>query len=149
MQRFGLIVIAVVAILACGQSVGVSAAGGFTRPAFYNEWHRGEVGIPNFWGPLSTAHDGAMEPYKEAAGGQRVIQYFDKTRMELTNPATGTVTNGLLTVEMATGQMQTGDASFETRPAARINVAGDPGSAGVTYADLAPPEVRKTSPCGA
>jgi len=137
MQRFKFIVIGAIATLFCGQSINVSAAGGFTSPAFYNEWHHGEVGIPNFWGPLSTARDGVMEPYKEAPGGQRVVQYFDKTRMELTNPATGTVTNGLLTVEMATGQVQIGDASFDTRSAARTNVAGDPGSTGVTYADLA------------
>lgn len=139
MQRSKFTIIgAVIATLCFGQSlIGVSAAGGFTSPAFYNEWHHGEVGIPNFWGPLSTAHDGVMESYKEGPGDKRVVQYFDKTRMELTNPATGNVTNGLLTVEMATGQTQMGDASFETRPAARSNVAGDPGSTGVTYADLA------------
>jgi len=119
------------------QFFSVSAAGDFANPAFSSQWHEGETGIPNFWGPLSTAHAGQQESYKEAAGGQRLVQYFDKTRMEITNPSTNTVTNGLLTVELVTGQMQTGDAIFEQRTPARINLAGDPGSDGITYADLA------------
>ena len=43
----------------------------------------------------------------------RLVQYFDKTRMEINNPAKPQeVTNGLLVVEMIEGRIQVGDASF-------------------------------------
>lgn len=109
------------------------AASGFALPAFEQQWEGGEAITPNFWGPLPTAREGQQEAYREASGGQRTVQYFDKARMEMTN---GTLTNGLLTVELMTGNLQTGDATFERRLPARINVAGDPGNDGVTYADL-------------
>ncbi len=137
MRRCRFVFSAAIAFSICIQAFTVSATAGFASLTFSQQWHEGETGIPNFWGPLATAHEGQREGYKEAPGGQRLVQYFDKTRMELTNPATGMVTNGLLTVELVTGQMQTGDAIFESRDPAKINVAGDPGSAGVTYTDLA------------
>ena len=114
--------------------MSTQAATGFATPMFQQQWATGEAITPNFWGPLANATDAKQEPYKEATGGQRTIQYFDKARMELTN---GTLTNGLLTVELMTGNLQRGDATFDKRVPARINVAGDPGSDGVTYADLA------------
>ncbi len=124
---------------------GVSAASSFASPPFQVVWQRGEAAFPNFWGPLSLAKDGMQEPYKEAPGGQRLVQYFDKARMELTNPSTPTVvTNGLLTVELKTGKVQLGDNTFEQRPPARINIAGDPGSDSLTYADLAQLPERDT-----
>ncbi len=116
----------------------VRAATSFAAPAFKVQWQIGEAVAPNFWGPLSSARDGVNEPYKEAHGGQRIVQYYDKTRMELTDPANGSVTNGLLTTELITGKMQVGDSSFETRQPAQINIAGDSGTDGPTYADLAP-----------
>ncbi len=128
----------VIVMLVMGM-VGAStqAASTFASLAFQQQWQAGEAIVPNFWGPLSTAHDGQQEPYKQATGGLRLVQYFDKTRMELTNPVTDTVTNGLLTVEMKTGRLQIGDDTFEQRQPAKANVAGDPGSDGPTYADLA------------
>jgi hypothetical protein len=120
-----------------------SAATSFASPAFQMQWQKGEASIPNFWGPLSLAHDGQQEPYKEAPNGQRLVQYFDKARMELTNPSSGVVTNGLLTVELMTGKVQLGDATFEQRTPARINVAGDPGSDGLTYSDLTGAPVKQ------
>jgi hypothetical protein len=78
-----------------------------------------------------------MEPYVEAAGGQRLVQYFDKARMELTNPATGTVTNGLLATELIRGQIQIGDRTFQPKPPPAIAIAGDPSTTGATYAALA------------
>lgn len=116
--------------------MSLQAASSFADPAFETQWKAGEAAVPNFWGPLNLAHDGQQERYTEASGGTRLVQYFDKARMELTNPATGVVTNGLLTVELSTGRMQLGDATFEQRTPAHINVAGDPGSDSVTYADL-------------
>jgi hypothetical protein len=45
------------------------------------------------------------------------------------------VTNGLLTIELMTGRLQTGNTQFETRSPAPIAAIGDPGSF-PTYADL-------------
>jgi hypothetical protein len=114
----------------------VNAASGFANPAFQSQWQQGEAITPNFWGPLALAHDGQNEPYVEAPGGQRLVQYFDKARMELTNPSTGTVTNGLLAVELITGRLQAGDNTFQPFPPAAIPVAGDPNNAGPTYAQI-------------
>ena len=97
--------------------------------AFQSQWQMGEAITANFWGPAGTA--GTMEPY---ADGQRLVQYFDKGRME--SAADGNVTNGLLATELISGQMQTGDSTFMARSAAAIPVAGDPDNAGPTYAGL-------------
>jgi hypothetical protein len=110
------------------------AASAFATPAFQAQWQQGEALTPNFWGPLATAHDGRQEPHKEASGGQRLVQYFDKGRMELTN---GTVTNGLLATELVRGQVQTGDSTFQSKDAPAIPIAGDPDNPGPTYAQLA------------
>src|SRR5581483_1031255 len=80
--------------------------------------------------------------YAEAPDQQREVVYYDKARMEVTHPDGDPsqlwyVTNGLLVVELMTGNLQTGNAAFEQRAPAEVNVAGDPGS-GPTYADLAP-----------
>jgi hypothetical protein len=110
------------------------AASAFASAAFRQQWQAGEAVTPNFWGPLATAHEGQQEPYKEAPGGQRLVQYFDKGRMELTD---GTVTNGLLATELVTGRVQMGDKTFESRPPPAIPVAGDSDNPGLTYAALA------------
>jgi hypothetical protein len=106
----------------------------FAAPGFQAQWQAGEGVAANFWGPAGNM--GAQEQYREAPGGQRLVQYFDKGRMELADPATGTVTNGLLASELVSGQMQVGDSTFQNRGAARIPMAGDPDNAGPTYAAL-------------
>jgi len=116
--------------------LNVGAAGGFANPAFQTQWQQGEAITPNFWGPLALAHDGRQEPYVEAPGGSRLVQYFDKARMELTNPNTGIVTNGLLANELITGKLQVGDATFQQLSPAAIPIAGDPNNLGPTYAQL-------------
>jgi hypothetical protein len=122
-------------------TIPVDAASSFAVPQFEAQWRTGEAAKPNFWGPLATARDGQQEQYKEALGGQRTIQYFDKARMELAS--NGGVTTGLLTVELKTGRTQMGDAVFEQRQPAKVNIAGDPSSDGPTYADLQQlPEMR-------
>jgi len=94
------------------------------------------------WGPAAIS-EVVQEPYAESPGGLRDVQYFDKSRMEITVPGADRssawyVTNGLLVVEMVTGRVQRGHTQFETFEAARINVAGDPnGTTGPTYAALA------------
>ena len=75
-----------------------------------------------------------------ASGGWRMVQYFDKSRMEVTDPYGDTdvlwfVTNGLLTVELVTGRLQLGDDTFAQHLPAEVNVAGDADDpTGPTYA---------------
>ena len=94
------------------------------------------------WGPQSSALM-TWEPYADAPDGQRKVIYFDKSRMEITDPSADRsdpwyVSNGLLVVELVSGQLQTGDAQFENRGPANINVAGDADDPnGVTYATMA------------
>ncbi len=122
-----------IGLMALAGRMPVQAAQDFATPLFAQQWQQGEAIVPNFWGPLSLATEGRMEEYAEAPGGRRLVQYFDKGRMELTG---GTVTNGLLTTEMVTGQIQTGRASFRALPAPAIPIAGDISNSGPTYAQL-------------
>ena len=121
--------------------LGTQSAPVFASPAFAQQWNSVESVIPNFWGPAYAAAAGVnQEPYVEGSlngqTGVRLVQYFDKARMELTNPTTGVVTNGLLTVELKSGQLQLGDNAFQSLQPAQIGIAGDPGSPGPTYATL-------------
>jgi hypothetical protein len=119
-----------------------------TLAPFERTWSRtdrpvaeGQVRRTWMWGqPLALPV--ITERYDDAPGSFRQVQYFDKSRMELADPATDaqgswSVTNGLLVVEMMSGWMQVGDRSFIERAPAAVNVAGDPGS-GPTYAALSP-----------
>ena len=131
-----------------------SAASAFALPAFEQRWQVDESRLPNFWGPLATAKDGALEEYAEGTaaspcaatpgqvctqilvGGKRVVQYFDKGRMELTEPG-ATVTSGLLATELVRGKLQKGDSMFDSRMPPSIPIAGDPDNPTPTYAQLA------------
>ncbi len=109
----------------------------FADPAFQQLWAKTDAnpaGHSYIWGPAPFT-DGLMEDYKDAPGGKRTVQYFDKARMEL--GANGNVTAGLLSVELITGRQQNGDATFVPRDPARVTVAGDPDNPFPTYADLA------------
>ncbi|MDQ6908578.1 MAG: fibronectin type III domain-containing protein [Chloroflexota bacterium] len=122
----------------------------FGSPAFAAQWNSIEPKVPNFWGP---AYQNIFpEPYQEATGGKRFIQYFDKARMEQTT-ANGPVTNGLLTVELMSGQRQFGDNTFVAYPPSTLPIVGDPTNVFPTYASLAasalPPKVNQiTAPNG-
>jgi hypothetical protein len=114
--------------------------GGFAQPAFQRLWERtdrpvasGQVQRSWYWGPApnSTA---LYEEYQEGPGGTRLVQYFDKSRMEINNPSGDPnspffVTNGLLTVELISGKMQTGNSTFADRYPADIPLASDPDDA--------------------
>ncbi len=128
--RIGVLMICASTLLSALPARGASA---FADPAFQQQWQQGEAMTPNFWGPLATARDGQQEPYADASGGTRLVQYFDKGRMELTN---GIVTNGLLASEIIKGRIQSGDATFQPQAPPGIPIAGDPDNAGPTYAGL-------------
>jgi len=120
----------------------------FADPAFQRVWERTDLPVANhsvvrtwYWGPAPNS-PGLIEPNAESPGGVRLVQYFDKSRMEINNP-TGDrndkffVTNGLLTVELISGRMQVGASEYLTRTAACIPATGDPGdSTAPTYAGL-------------
>ena len=106
------------------------AASAFASPTFQGQWQESETIAPNFWGPIANAKEGQQEVYGDA---QRLVQYFDKGRMEITR---NRLTNGLLATELVRGRIQTGDATFENRPSPAIPIAGDPDNVGPTYATL-------------
>lgn len=114
----------------------------FYSQQFLNTWLHTDLPVATeeasrswYWG-IQPLGPGIMENYADAPGGKRLVQYFDKARMEINNPLTGQVTNGLLVVEMITGKLQSGDKSFEQRNSAKIPVAGDLDNSFPTYADL-------------
>jgi hypothetical protein len=95
------------------------------------------------WGPQPFT--GILrEDSTESPGGKRDVQYFDKSRMEITTPGADQsspwyVTNGLLAQEMITGKIQTGNTTYTNASPATINVAGDADDpTGPTYAIFEP-----------
>jgi len=84
---FGTLMAIVMALVAV--PLDIQGANQFAAPAFQQQWGSVESAIPNFWGPLVTAREGQVEPYVEGNydgdPGRRLVQYFDKARMELTN----------------------------------------------------------------
>lgn len=126
-----------VAALAAGSArPALLAAGSFADPAFERVWTRsdqlvadGQANRSWYWGPQPNT-GGLMEDYANAPGGQRLVQYFDKSRMEINDPngdrSSGFfVTNGLLTDELISGSMQVGDAATLPRGPSCSNVSGD------------------------
>lgn len=101
----------------------------------------GAVNRTWLWG--NSAFRWEYEPYAEAQRGTRLVYYYDKSRMEVTDPLDDRadpwyVTNGLLVKELITGELQIGDNLFESRGPALVNVAGDPDDdRGPTYAAFA------------
>ena len=130
---FRVLVFLMLVVLPLTTTFGTSAAPP-ANAAFDRTWSRTDLPVANLlvnrtwmWGPEgnTVALD---EPYAEAPGGNRTVQYFDKSRMEDNSyraTAPWDVTNGLLVVELMTGQMQVGDNAFVTRAPAEENVAGD------------------------
>ena len=104
--------------------------------AFYTLWVRADgpvaaqqAGRSWLWGPEPFAV--ANEPWAETASGTRLVQYFDKARMEVTNPQldpgnTYYISNGLIVVEMVRGQYQTGEATFAPALTRANTITGTP-----------------------
>src|SRR5215212_9434105 len=122
-----------------------AASYNFADGAFDLVWSRTDADVATqkvtrswVWGPAPGV--AGLEPYKDAPGGQRLVQYFDKARMEINNPKADPSsiwfsTNGLLTVELMTGRMQTGDSTYEQRTPSDLPLASDTDDANApTYA---------------
>ncbi len=151
----GLSLLAVAAVVLLTGTVApatpAAAAGGFANAAYQRLWERADQPVAAhqatrswLWGaaPQTTK----QEPYAQGANGTRLVQYFDKARMEINNPSGDPtspwyVTTGLLVVEMMTGQIQVGDSQFQQAYPATIPIAGDPNDlqqTAPTYAALNP-----------
>ncbi len=111
---------------------------------FKAQWQMGEGSARNLWGPSLAAPE--QESYRDALGGERLVQYYDKGRMELDDAKGGTVTNGLLATELITGEIQVGDTAFQSRGPAAIPIAGDPDTPGPTYAAFADRAAKLLAP---
>ena len=121
----------------------------FADGAFGTVWTRTDAesvrgGRSWYWGP-GPWFDYA-EFYRQSPNGLRTVQYFDKARMEINNPTDRSfqsgVTNGLLVVELASGQLKKGNdpGDVDFRQPADVPVAGNPKNDnpnGPTYASFA------------
>jgi hypothetical protein len=129
-------------------SVAAVAAEPFGNDAFRNVWQRtdqpvqqGQADHSWVWGP--EPFTGVLQEwYADSPGERRAVQYNDKSRMEINDPAADQgsewyVTNGLLARDMIRGEVQVGDDKFVPLAPARIAVAGDPDNTFPTYADMA------------
>ena len=131
-RRFALAAIAGLALLLLGAAGVLNTAqaappaDAFARANFERVWTRTDwlvkfAGLSRawYWGP--DPRRATYEVFDEAPGHIRLVQYFDKSRME-PNVLTGqptpepnskwAVTNGLLVVELIAGQQQLGAARF-------------------------------------
>lgn len=135
LSRAVAVVLAALVVLA-GLRVAPVAAAPIAGGAFGATWARTDHPVANgtvartwMWGPAADTPV-LDEPYAGAPGGTRLVQYFDKSRMEITNPdgdpsSPWYVTNGLLAEELVTGRLQLGDTTFRQEAPASIDLAGD------------------------
>jgi hypothetical protein len=139
-------------VIAAGMLVTMMATATAEQPAtgaFAETWARTDQPVAEYvaertwmWGPQAISGP-VLEYYDEAPNGYRLVQYYDKSRMEITNPdgdqsSEWYVTNGLLAKEMVTGEAQLGDDNYYYLGAAEIPVAGDYDDADApTYATFA------------
>ncbi len=127
-------------------TLSVSAAD-FGNPNFKKVWNRTDYPVQQgradyswVWGPQPFTGE-MREWYTGSPGGHRIVQYFDKSRMEINDPSGNPntdwyVTNGLLVRDMILGQVQVGDVKFIPANPARICVAGDATNTFPYYSDL-------------
>src|SRR5215472_6511584 len=86
MRRWMYLVVAFALVSLPGQPIR-GATPAFANPAFQAQWQRGEALTPNFWGPAITG--GVTEQYLSSGPSRtRLVQYFDKGRMELSGGVT-------------------------------------------------------------
>jgi len=124
------------ALLILSIAPGRTLAQSFADTAFQSVWQRTDKPVTDgritrswVWGP-NPFTEAVYEPYAEAPGGTRLVQYFDKSRMEINDPygdrgSQWFVTNGLLVREMVDGHIVTGAGSFTPASPSQEAVAGD------------------------
>ncbi len=107
-----------------GETPPPTGDGSFAIPAFEQTW-RNSKEPERVWGPAPIT-GGAQEAYAEGNGGTRLVQYFDKGRMELNDPSSGHVSSGLIVLEMIQGSIQVGNNEYMSYQPSVQAVAGDP-----------------------
>lgn len=157
-RRTGALLIAVLLLVASAiPALSVIEA----EEAFLNTWARtdypvaaGQTARSWIWGEDIALTGVLSESYAEHPAGERPVQYWDKSRMEINNPNGDPadlwyVTNGLLAKELMTGRMQMGDTQFEQYdPAGDVHVAGDPVNDTPTYETFGNLMDRRSTPPG-
>jgi hypothetical protein len=108
---------------------------GFADVAFELTWLRNDAPLAQqrvsrswMWGPLGLA--ARNETYAQSPFGTRLVQYFDKGRMEINDPNSNRqsrwfVTSGLLVSEMVEGRFQVGETQYVALAPAALPIAGD------------------------
>lgn len=78
----------VLMLLTCTRGLSIAPA----NDPFLRTWERTDQPVASeqvdrtwMWGPEAFT-DEMTEPYAEAPNGQRTVQYYDKSRMELNHP---------------------------------------------------------------
>ncbi len=117
----------------------------FRRTWQYNDGPIQDGKVVRGWtyGPAPLAS--FLEQYKDTPQGLRLVQYWDKGRMEITDPsrpadASDYITQGKLVKEMLTGLAELGEGVNMPLGSAKIPVFGEisPDNPALTYAGLAP-----------
>src|SRR5688500_10380544 len=128
--RLMIAVIFVAPLLGAGTAGLQAAPNSFADATFRTVWERtdapvlaGQATRSWYWGPEPGVTKN--EPYSGSSTGQRLVQYFDKARMEINNPGGDRksqwfVTTGLLVAEMVSGKQQVGDKDRVAKQAAEI-----------------------------
>jgi hypothetical protein len=107
------------------------------HPGFSQVWAKADAPVADRWAKRSWLWGpepifAGQEAYSAAPGGRRLVQYYDKSRMEINNPGVDPsdpyyVTNGLLVVEMIGGEIMLDDTTPVTATIpCTLTVAGDP-----------------------
>lgn len=129
-----------IVLLSAGSPGSLQAA--TTDPAFESTWQRIDLPVATqttqrgwFWAqPLGNAY---FENYTGAAPyGRRMVQYFEKGRLETTVPGHAPVTSGLLVAELISGRIEIGENSYQNLPVASIAALGDADNLTPTYSQL-------------
>lgn len=118
-------------------TLGLTApqAANTSDPTFLKVWSRTDK--PIFTGAIARSWtwgdkpDGFALLLENYSGQQRLVQYHDKSRMEINNPQGNRadlffVSNGLLVREMIQGQIQISDTDYVARQPSDTAVTGDP-----------------------
>ena len=121
--------------VAYASAVGQATSPMFADPLFEQVWARTDAPVGAgratrswYWGP--EPGKSLDEPYAGSKTGTRLVQYFDKARMEVNDPngdrtSPWFVTTGLLVSEMVAGREQVGDTTYKVMPSAEIALGGD------------------------
>ncbi len=122
----------------------------YSSDAFKRIWQYNDSPVQNGQVLRSWAYGAAplasfLEEYKDSPQGLRLVEYWDKARLDITDPSksaetSGYVSNGALVKELLQGEIQLGEKVYMPLGPARLPIAGEgtsPTNPAPTYATLA------------